>query len=192
MQAKFISIYDHCKNLARDRQKKMDYIAILHSSEENAKEIIVQQQNLTKSLLALVEKERKTKFIEGNHSYCEQTEPSPVVRQEMAAAGVRIQEQDIDKLVDQLARRRSSRRSSGHLQSTVLISRSPWSTGPDSTLSSLRICLNLKDFLSMDAIAPLMPSSMRKLTLPATALSSGALVPIPLAPSMASIPTWVW
>ena len=76
MQARFISIYTHCRDLAMDRQKKMDNITIHLRMEEKAKVITVQQQNLTKSLLALKQKEKKTKFIDGT--------PSTTARQSQA------------------------------------------------------------------------------------------------------------
>merc|ERR1719318_912348 len=91
MQSKFDAIYNHCKNLALDRQRKKDYIATLLSSEEKAKQISLQQHNLTKSLLALKEKKRKTRFIDGQHSlHYGETEPSPKVKQEMDLAAARI------------------------------------------------------------------------------------------------------
>ena len=94
MQAKFITIYNHCKNLAMDRQKKEDHIAMLLIEEEKAKEITVQQRNLIKSLVALKEKEKTTKFIDGNHSfYHGQTEPSLQVRQEMSLAAARVRKE---------------------------------------------------------------------------------------------------
>ena len=116
MQAKFISIYNHCRDLAMDRQKKMDNITILLRMEEKAKVITVQQQNLTKSLLALKQKEKKTKFIDGSHSfYYGPTEPSLQVKQEMSLAAARIrkekEEQDrvdhknLSDAVDRLARK---------------------------------------------------------------------------------------
>ena len=135
MQAKFISIYDHCKNLARDRQKKMDYIAILHSSEEKAKEITVQQQNLTKSLLALVEKERKTKFIEGSHTlYFSVTETTPAIRNEMANSKTSIRREDITKLarlVDSLAHKYSPDKNRYSQSNTTNDSEQVCATNPD-------------------------------------------------------------
>ena len=105
MQAKFIAMYHHCKNVALDRQKKEDFIALLLSKEEKAKQITLQQQNLTKSLLALKEKKRKTRFIDGDHSlYCEQTEPSPEVQQEMFLAAARIREEKVKQERDDLAK----------------------------------------------------------------------------------------
>merc|ERR1719318_1112367 len=109
---KFIAIYNHCRDLALDMQRKDDYIATLLASEEKARQISLQQQNLTKSLLALKEKKRKTRFIEGQHSlHYGETEPSPRVKQEMDLAVARIRKEkeeqdraDLIKLSDAVDR----------------------------------------------------------------------------------------
>merc|ERR1719318_950651 len=109
---KFNALYNHCKNLALDRQRKEDHIATLLASEEKARQISLQQQNLTKSLLALKEKKRKTRFIEGQHSlHYGETEPSPRVKQEMDLAAARIRKEkekkdraDLIKLSDAVDR----------------------------------------------------------------------------------------
>ena len=108
MQLKFLSMYDHCSNLAKDIEKKDSYITIVLEGEVKAKEVTFQQQTLTKSLAALVEKQRKVKLIDGDFSitYAE-TNPSSDVVDEVSASRTRIMEQDITQLVrvvDQLAR----------------------------------------------------------------------------------------
>jgi hypothetical protein len=101
-------MYDHCSNLAKDIDKKDSYFTIVLEGEEKAKEVTFQQQTLTKSLAALVEKQRKVKLIDGDFSitYAE-TNPSPAVLDEVSASRTRIMEEDINQLVrvvDQLAR----------------------------------------------------------------------------------------
>ena len=84
-EEKFRALYSHCQSLACERDKLEDYITALSSCESKAKEISSQQQKLTKSLLALVDKEKKTKFIQGSQSLnYSRTEPTPDVRIEMA------------------------------------------------------------------------------------------------------------
>ena len=108
---KFRALYSHCQSLANERDRLEDYISALSTCETKTKELSNQQQKLTKSLLALVEKERKTKFIEGSHTlYHAVSEPRPVVRIEMANAVQRIRQEEITKLanaVDVLAARYS-------------------------------------------------------------------------------------
>ena len=100
MHAKFIAMYNHCSKLARDREKLEDYISAMNTSEAKTKEIFAQQQMLTKSLLALLDKEKKTKFINGSHSLnYSLTEPTPEVRTEMADSRSRIRREDIIRLV---------------------------------------------------------------------------------------------
>ena len=66
----------------------------MSSCESKTKELSSQQQKLTKSLLALVDRERKNKFIEGSHTlYHAVSEPRPVVRIEMANAVQRIRQE---------------------------------------------------------------------------------------------------
>ena len=81
------------------------------SCESKTKELSSQQQKLTKSLLALVEREKKTKFIQGSNSLnYSVTEPTPVVRNEMADSKTRIRREDITRLaglVDSLAHKYS-------------------------------------------------------------------------------------
>ena len=108
---KFRALYSHCQSLANERDRLEDYISALSTCETKTKELSNQQQKLTKSLLALVEKERKTKFIDGSHTlYYAVTEPRPVVRNEMADSKNRIRKEDITRLarlVDSLAHKYS-------------------------------------------------------------------------------------
>merc|ERR1719341_515873 len=98
---RFQALYSHCRSLANERDKLQDYISALSICEAKGKEISDQQQKLTKSLLALVEKEKKTKFINGSHSLnYSVTEPSPVVRNEMADSKSRIRREDITRLAN--------------------------------------------------------------------------------------------
>ena len=67
-EEKFQVLYAYCRSLASERDRLEDRITALSMCERKFIEISAQQQELTESLLALVEKERKTKFIDGNHS----------------------------------------------------------------------------------------------------------------------------
>ena len=66
-EEKFQVLYAYCRSLASERDRLEDHITA-SMCERKTIEISAQQQRLTESLLALVEKERKTKFIDGNHS----------------------------------------------------------------------------------------------------------------------------
>jgi len=108
---KFQALYSHCRSLANERDKLRDHISALSICEAKTKELSDQQQKLTKSLLALIEKEKKTKFINGSHSLdYSVTQPTPAVRHEMADSMSRIRKEDITRLsnlVDTLAHKYS-------------------------------------------------------------------------------------
>merc|ERR1719318_1270745 len=98
-QVKFRALYFPCRSLANERDRLEDRFSTLSICEAKTKEISNQQQMLTKSLLALVERERKTKFIDGSHTvYYTETGPRPVVRDQMADSKSRIRREDISKL----------------------------------------------------------------------------------------------
>jgi hypothetical protein len=110
-EEKFRAFYSHCQSLACERDKLEDYISALSLCENKTKELSSQQQKLTKFLLALVERERKTKFIEGSHTlYYSVTEPTPAIRNEMADSKTSFRREDFTKLarlVDSLAHKYS-------------------------------------------------------------------------------------
>ena len=87
---KFNAIYSHCCNLADDIDKKDDYISALVNSEEMAQNLYQQQKTMAISLLALTNKERKSKFIMGDHklSYAK-TAPTEALRDEMERSAIR-------------------------------------------------------------------------------------------------------
>ena len=101
LEEKFRALYVYCRSLACERDKLKNYITTLSLCESKAREISTQQEKLTKSLIALVDREKKTKFIEGSHTlHYSVTEPRPDVRDEMASAVGRIREEEIIKLAD--------------------------------------------------------------------------------------------
>merc|ERR1719341_3160107 len=108
---RFQALYSHCRSLAIERDRLQDQMSALSICEAKTKELFDQQQKLTKSLLALVEKEKKTKFINGSHSLdYSVTEPTPAIREEIADSKSRIRREDITKLatlVDNLAHKYS-------------------------------------------------------------------------------------
>ena len=87
---KFNALYSHCCNLAMDIDKKDEYISALVNSEEIAINLYQKQKTMTISLLALTNKERKSKFILGDHKITyATTTPTEALRNEMESSAIR-------------------------------------------------------------------------------------------------------
>ena len=87
---KFNALYSHCCNLAMDIDKKDEYISALVNSEEIAINLYQKQKTMTISLLALTNKERKSKFILGDHKITyATTAPTEALRDEMESSAIR-------------------------------------------------------------------------------------------------------
>jgi len=101
---------------AREMQKKDNIIAALVTSEKLAISLSKQNEAMVKSLLALVNKERKVKLVLWNHQVTyKQVVPTEEVRDEMAMAATRNREiekqkeqayiSQLSKVVDRLAQK---------------------------------------------------------------------------------------
>merc|ERR1719154_520930 len=116
MQDKFDALYSHCCNLASDIKKKDDIISALYDSEKLAISLSERKETMVKSLLAMVNKERKVKIATWFHNIThEQVAPTQAVRQEMASAAsrVRMKEQSdgmVEETADSLAKSYSPER----------------------------------------------------------------------------------
>ena len=105
LQAKFISMYYHCTNLAKDMQKKDDLLLSLKAADQAQRLLCESQKKLAKATTALLAKNKKTKLILGSHSLnYATTEPSEDVRNEMALAAARVKEEEQQLQVASIAK----------------------------------------------------------------------------------------
>ena len=90
MQAKYDALYYHCCNMANDIQRKEDMITALSKSETLAMlSLSEEKEAMVKSLLTMVNKERKVKLISWFHNIThEQVTPTQSVRQKMASSAL--------------------------------------------------------------------------------------------------------
>ena len=120
LQSKFDAMIYHSYNLAQDLHQKEELILALQESETKARTLYHKKQAMTKSLLGVIDKERRVKFITGNHQITyKQVNPTDNTRDEMALAAARIREkekkqeyaklQKLSDMVDRLAQKYGDR-----------------------------------------------------------------------------------
>ena len=104
-QLKFDALYTHCRNLADELENSKSAISALKESEAMAQNLYQKTRAMTKSLLALGEKERKVKLIHGDHQLAYNTvSPMEDTRLQMEEAAQRQKEKVRQDRLAEIAR----------------------------------------------------------------------------------------
>ena len=90
---RFLAMYHHARNLAEEVTKQNLLISALQHSESIATTLVADQKVVVQSTLALVKKERRTKFTTAYTVSHSVTAPQPEVYEQISEASIRLLEE---------------------------------------------------------------------------------------------------